>query len=84
MTPSQVIALDEKVRHTNTIRLATAALSGRIYAGRPNKAGDGFKGERYDVTSDVLKTVAEHIGIDHEATVTVDGKPAYIITIRKA
>jgi len=65
------------------IRLATTALSGRIYAGHPNKAGDGFRGERYDVTSDVLKTVAEHIGMNREATVSIGGKAAYTITIKE-
>lgn len=64
------------------IRLATAAISGRIFAGHPNKAGDGFRGERHDVTGDVLKTVAEHIGMNMEATVEVNGVPAYTIAIR--
>ena len=65
------------------IRLGTAALSGRIFAGYPNKAGDGFREPRHDVTGDVLKTVMEHIGMDKEATVHVDGKPAYVIAIKK-
>lgn len=63
------------------IRLATAALSGRIFAGYPNKAGDGFRGERHDVTGDVLKTIAEHLGMNKTSTVYVDGEPKYTITI---
>lgn len=63
------------------IRLATGALSRRIFAGRPNKAGTGFCGERHDVTGDVLKVVAEHIGIGFEAVVEVDGKPSYTIRV---
>ena len=35
---------------TNPIRVATAALSGRIFAGRPTKDGAGFGEPRYDVT----------------------------------
>jgi hypothetical protein len=65
------------------IRLGVTALSRRIFAGYPNKAGDGFRGERHDVTGDVLKTIAEYIGMDHEETVNIDGKPAYTITVKK-
>ena len=65
------------------LRLATAALSGNIYAGYPTKAGDALKEPRHDVTSDVLKCVAEHIGMNRQATVNVDGKPAYTISVKK-
>lgn len=64
------------------IRLATAALSGRVFAGYPNKAGDGFRGQRHDVTSDVLKVAAEYVGMDKEVTVTVDGVPQYTLAVR--
>jgi hypothetical protein len=64
-----------------SIRLGTAALSRQIFAGRPNKSGNGFRGERHDVTSDVLKVVAEHIGMDREAVVCCDGEPAYFVRI---
>ncbi len=65
------------------IRLAVAALSGRIFAGYPNKKGDGFREPRHDVTSDVLKVIAEYAGMNHELTVNVDGKPAYTITVKE-
>lgn len=65
----------------NAIRVATAALSGRIYAGRPRKDGTGFKQPRYDVTSDVLAAVKDKIGIGHEVTVECDGVPAFRIAI---
>lgn len=65
----------------NPIRLGTAALSNRIFAGYPNKKGDAFRGERHDVTGDVLKVIAEHIGIGHEVTVNCDGIPLYRIAI---
>lgn len=64
-----------------SVRLATAALSGRIFAGTPNKAGDGFKGQRHDVTSDALKCVSEHIGMNNRAVVHCDGKPAFEIAV---
>ena len=67
---------------SNPIRLATAALSRRVYAGRPTKDGMGLKEPRYDVTSDVLKACVEHIGVNRQATVNIDGQPAYTITVR--
>ena len=66
---------------TSSIRVATAALSERIYAGRPNKAGDGFKGERHDVTSDVLRAVRDKVGVGNEVTVECDGKPEFRIAV---
>lgn len=69
---------------TNPIRLAVAALSGRIFAGRPTKDGLGFKEPRYDVTSDVLRCVSEHVGIGNEVTVHCDGKPAFRIAVYPA
>ena len=42
-----------------TNRIATAALTGRIYMGRVNKAGTDFVGQKTDVTSDVMKAVID-------------------------
>ena len=66
---------------TNPIRVATAVISGRIFAGRPTKDGKGFKQPRYDVTSDVLVAVRDKIGVGHEVTVERDGIPAFRIAI---
>lgn len=63
------------------IRVATAALSGRIFAGRPTKDGQGFKEPRYDVTSDVLLAVKDKIGIGYEVTVEREGEPCFRIAI---
>ena len=65
----------------NPIRVATAALSGRIFAGRPRKDGMAFKEPRYDVTSDVLVAIRDKIGIGHEVTVEKDGKPDFRIAV---
>lgn len=43
------------------IRIACTALTGRIMAGRVNKAGDSFTGTPKDVTSDVLKAVIDKL-----------------------
>lgn len=66
---------------SNPIRVATAALSERIFAGRVTKDGRGFKEPRYDVTSDVLKAVKDKIGIGNEVTVECNGVPEYRIAI---
>lgn len=65
------------------IRIACAALSQRIFAGTPNKAGTAFVGKRTDVTSDCLKAVIEKVGDNCAVTVDVDGSPAYEITVRR-
>lgn len=57
---------------SNPIRVATTALSGRIFAGRPTKDGMGFKEPRYDVTSDTLKAVVDYIGLGMQADITAD------------
>lgn len=65
----------------NPIRIATAALSGRIFAGRPTKDGRGFKEPRYDVTSDCLVAIKDKIGIGHEVTVEREGVPQFRIAV---
>lgn len=65
----------------NPIRVATAALSGRIFAGRATKDGMSFKEPRYDVTSDVLVAVKDKIGIGHEVTVENDQGPQFRIAV---
>lgn len=63
------------------IRVATAALSGRIYAGRPTKDGFGFKEPRFDVTSDVLKAVRDKIGVGNQVNVECDGEVMFRIAV---
>jgi len=63
------------------IRLATAAFSGRIFAGRPTADGRGFKEPRYDVTSDALKAVVDHVGIGRQADLVSEGKIVCTIMI---
>jgi hypothetical protein len=65
------------------IRIACMALSKRIHAGRPNKAGTTFVGGGQDVTSDTLKAIIEFIGVGQTHEVTVDGKPKYEITVKE-
>jgi hypothetical protein len=66
---------------SNPIRIATAVLSGRIFAGRPSRDGKTFKEPRYDVTSDVLVAIRDKIGVGHEVTVEKDGKPDFRIAV---
>lgn len=66
------------------IRVATACLSERIFAGRPTKDGKGFKEPRYDVTSDVLVAIRDKVGLGNEITVERDGIPDFKIRVTKA
>ena len=55
-----------------TSRIATAALTGRIYMGRTNKEGNAFTGQKKDVTSDVLKAVIDKAAF-HGGTFEIEG-----------
>lgn len=65
----------------NPIRVATAALSERIFAGRPTKDGTGFKEPRYDVTSDVLVAIRDKVGIGNEINVETGGVVEFRIAV---
>lgn len=65
----------------NTIRVATAVLSERIFAGRLTKDGKGFKEPRYDVTSDVLAAIRDKVGMGNEITVERDGIAEFRIAV---
>lgn len=65
----------------NPIRVATAVLSQRIFAGRPTKDGKGFKEPRYDVTSDVLVAIRDKVGIGNEIDVETGGVVHFRIAV---
>jgi len=66
-------------------RIATAALSGRIFLGVPDKDGRSFIGVTKDVTSDCLKAVVDKVMREDTSmlVVTENGAPAYEITVKK-
>jgi hypothetical protein len=67
-------------------RIGVSPLTGRIFSGRTNKAGNAFVGDKQDVTSDVLRAVLEKAefhggnfeieGGGRKWTVTVKEEPA--------
>lgn len=67
----------------NNIRVATSALTKTIYAGKLNKKGDSFLACKTDVTSDVLKSIIDYVGIDETHVVSISGKPIYEISVKK-
>ena len=67
----------------SNIRIATSALTKTIYAGKLNKKGDSFLTGKTDVTSDVLKSIIDYVGIDKIHVVSISGKPIYEISIKK-
>ena len=62
--------------------IATSPLTGRIFSGRINKAGNAFVGEKKDVTSEFLSALIEkaefHGG---EFVIEGDGKK-WTVTVR--
>lgn len=65
-----------------SIRIACAAISRRIYAGRVSDDGRSFAGDKADVTSDVLKAVVDLVEPGNSLVVTVDGRPQFEIHVR--
>ena len=64
-------------------RIATSPLTGRIHAGRVNKAGNAFIGEKRDVTSDVLKAVIEKAQFHGGSFDIEGGNERWIVTVAK-
>ena len=57
-------------------------MTDRIFAGRVLKDGMTWGAGKADVTSDVLKAVVDLITPGHTLTVSVNGRPAYEITVK--
>lgn len=74
-----------KIINIDGLRIATAALSGRIYAGIPDASNRSFKGATKDVTSDVLKAIVDKAAAEGTQCllVTVNGAPQYEIVVRR-
>lgn len=53
-------------------RIGVSPLTGRIFRGRTNSAGNAFVGEKQDVTSDVLRAVIEKAEF-HGGTFEIEG-----------
>lgn len=53
-------------------RIGVSPLTGRIFSGRVNKAGDAFVGEKQDVTSDVMRAIIEKADY-HGGTFEIEG-----------
>jgi hypothetical protein len=64
------------------IRVSCSPITSTIYAGRPNKDGTAWSGEKFDVTSDVIGAIIQYIGAGNVINVNENGKPAYEITVR--
>jgi len=67
-----------------TVRIATSPLTGRIYAGKVNKAGTAFVGSKRDVTSDVLRAVIEKAEFHGGSFDIEGGGQKWIVTVQRA
>jgi hypothetical protein len=66
----------------NKIRVQPSPLTNTIYAGRTNKDGSAWQGEKHDVTSDVIGSIIQYIGVGNIISVNENGRPAYEIEVR--
>jgi hypothetical protein len=64
------------------IRVQPSPLTNTIYAGRINKTDSAWQGEKYDVTSDVIGSIIQYVGVGNIISVNENGKPAYEIEVR--
>lgn len=69
----------------NKARIATAALTGRIFLGTPDPKGQQFIGVTKDVTSDCIKAVIDKVQREETSVlvVTENGVPTHEIEVRK-
>lgn len=65
------------------LRLGVSPLTKTVFAGRVNKKGDVWV-DRKDVTQDFLRCVFDYFEPDTENTITSDGKPVFIVTVKRA
>jgi hypothetical protein len=66
-----------------TSRIACSPLTGRIHAGRVNKQGTAFVGEKRDVTSDVLRSVIEKAEFHGGSFEIEGGGQKWTVTVTK-
>jgi len=65
------------------LRLGVSPLTKTVFAGRINKKGNSWI-EKVDVTQDFLRCCVDYFEPNTENTITSDGKPMFIITVKRA
>ena len=63
-------------------RIACSPLTGRIHAGRVNKMCNAFVGQKWDVTSDVLRAVIEKAEFHGGVFEIISGGRKWTVTVR--
>ncbi len=66
-----------------TARIGVSPLTGRVFRGRVNKAGNAFVGEKQDITSDVLRAVIEKAEFHGGVFEIEGGGEKYTVTVKK-
>ena len=64
------------------LRLGVSPITKTVYAGRLNKKGDTWIYKK-DITEDFLRCCVDYFDPGTENTLSVDGEPTYIITVKK-
>lgn len=62
-------------------RIAVSPITGRVFQGRVNKAGNAFVGEKKDVTSDVLRAVVEKAEYHGGQFEIEGGEKTWVVTV---
>ena len=64
-------------------RIGVSPLTGRVFRGRVNKAGNAFVGEKQDITSDVLRAVVEKAEFHGGSFEIEGGAEKWTVTVTK-
>lgn len=64
-------------------RIGVSPLTGRVFRGRVNKAGNAFVGEKQDITSDVLRAVVEKADFHGGSFEIEGGTDKWTVTVTK-
>lgn len=65
------------------MRIACSPLTGRIFAGRVNKAGNAFVGNKTDVTGDVLRALIDKADYHGGSFEIEGGGEKWTVTVKK-
>ncbi len=65
----------------SALRVACAAVSGKLYAGRISRDGSTFVGTPIDVTSDVLAALLDYCPIGQQRVIRANGKAVYTLQV---
>ena len=64
------------------LKLGVSPITKTVYAGRLNKKGDMWI-DKVDITEQFLRCCLEYFEPNTENTISADGKPEFVITVKR-